>query len=76
MRFGSRMSMMASMALAGVLNAAISPAFFAPNPGPGPGDPFTTSKDRRGKRKQARPKKRPNRLHISKRIRAKHRRAA
>lgn len=31
---------------------------------------------RRGKRAQAKPAKRPNRMHISKRVRRKHRRAA
>lgn len=33
-------------------------------------------KYRRGKRAQAKPRRRPNRMHISKRVRRKHRRAA
>lgn len=86
MRFGSRMGLIAGLAVA-------ASAMFAAGPGLAQGgsagvDPLTGlnpfsdrrrgkgQNNRRGKGLRAKPKKRSNRLTISKRVRRKHRRAA
>lgn len=65
--------------LVGLASAALGISFASPNvvaPTPGIGGAEVYEDRRRSKGKQAKRRKRPNRLTISKRVRRKHRRAA
>jgi hypothetical protein len=71
MRYASRMGLIAGLAGLAMSSAAtpihsiVGDSWDAPE-----------TRYRRGKRPQAKPRKRPNMLHVSKRVRRKHRRSA
>lgn len=70
--FNRRIGLLNVMAAAAV-GIGLNLAHFLPT---GPMIPEPSGSPRRGKRQQSKPKKRSNRLIISKRVRRKHRRAA